>query len=164
MKRNASMKGVSVRMNVNDLDRLRRIAERLSVRDSDIIRFSVKSTLRRLAPLAREDSGDHDLLPVFIEHGAELARAFDLCADKLDRIINRNPCDDGNRVSRRDIELLTISGVTDSYQQLHIREAVNPDNATTDVGQLLREYLYRKYLVHEQAPSHRKAGMKLVPG
>jgi len=145
MKNNSRKKGISVRMGTNDLEKLKRISSSLSVRDSDVIRFAIKSMLKRLAPLAREESSTRDLLPVFIEYGAELTRAFDIGADEIESIINANN-KDCTRIDREDIELLSTSGSTESYQQLRIHKALDSGGEARDVNVLLREYLYRKYL------------------
>ena len=42
---------VSIRLGDSDIRNIKRIAKRLGVRDSDIIRFAIKSTLGRIAPL-----------------------------------------------------------------------------------------------------------------
>ncbi len=144
MATGARKKGISVRMNVDDLEKLKRIAGRLSARDSDVIRYAVKAMLNRLDPLARDDSNSCDLLPVFIEHGAELTKAFDLSPDGLEHIFDSSG--DDCKVSRKDIELLMMSGGTDNYQKMKMQEAVDPDGQAKDYNQLLKEYLYKKYL------------------
>ncbi len=42
---------VSIRMNGADITKVKKLANRLGVRDSDVIRFAVKSMLMRLGPL-----------------------------------------------------------------------------------------------------------------
>src|SRR5882762_169881 len=42
---------VSIRLGESDIRNIKRIAKRLGVRDSDIIRFALKATLSRIAPL-----------------------------------------------------------------------------------------------------------------
>ena len=46
---------VSIRMNVSDVRKVKKLASRLGVRDSDVIRFAVKSMLSRLGPLYDPD-------------------------------------------------------------------------------------------------------------
>jgi hypothetical protein len=161
MKNNLRKKGISVRMDTNDLEKLKHISSSLSVRDSDVIRFAIKSMLKRLAPLTREENSARDLLPVFIEYGAELTRAFDLGADEIESIINTDN-KDSTRIDREDIELLSISGSTESYQQLRIHKALDSDGEARDVNVLLREYLYRKYLSETRPVSGNDAEMKLA--
>lgn len=148
MATGARKKGISVRMNVDDLEKLKRIAGRLSARDSDVIRYAVKSMLQRLDPLARDDSNNCDLLPVFIEHGAELSKAFDLSADSLEQLFDATS--DDCVLTRKDIELLTMSGGSDDYRQMKVQEAVDPDGNAKDYSQLLKEYLYEKYLAEKK--------------
>jgi hypothetical protein len=42
---------VSIRMNAADVRKVKKLATRLGVRDSDVIRFAVKNMLARLGPL-----------------------------------------------------------------------------------------------------------------
>jgi predicted DNA-binding protein len=142
--------GVSIRISTEDVDKIKRIARRLSVRDSDVIRHAIKSLLNRLSPLDVEEVVGRDILPVFIEHGAELARAFELDAAKLDRIINGATEHAGASVSRRDIELLTLSGTADGYLRMRVREVVRPEGDAKDVAEMLQQYLYEKYVLDER--------------
>ena len=45
---------VSIRLGEGDVRNIKRMAQRLGVRDSDIIRYAVKSMLNRTAPLCDE--------------------------------------------------------------------------------------------------------------
>ena len=164
MHNNSRKKGVSVRMNTDDLEQLKEIAVRLSVRDSDVIRYAVKSMLKRLSPLTRADSGTRELLPVFIEHGAELARAFDLSTESLASVINNGNRKGARSVEKQDIELLAISGSPEGYQQLQIKEVVSAGEDARDVNELLRTYLYNKYL--NDSPHALKQGseIRFAPG
>ena len=142
--------GVSIRISTEDLERIKRIARRLSVRDSDVIRHAIKSMLNRLSPLDVEEVVGRDILPVFIENGAELARAFELDAAKLDRIINGETESAGKSVSRRDIELLTLSGNADGYLRMRVREVVRREADAKDIAEMLQQYLYEKYLLEDR--------------
>src|SRR5579859_372284 len=62
---------VSIRMNSTDVRKVKKLAGRLGVRDSDVIRFAVKSMLARLGPLYDPDAHGRNLVPVFVESGAE---------------------------------------------------------------------------------------------
>lgn len=145
--------GVSIRISTEDVEKIKRIARRLSVRDSDVIRYAIKNLLNRLSPLDADEIVGRDILPVFIEHGAELARAFDLDAGKLDRIINGALLNTEQAVSRRDIELLTLSGTAYGNLRLRIREVVRQEGNSTDVAEMLQQYLYEKYLTDEPTPA-----------
>ena len=71
---------VSIRMTTTDVRKVKRLASRLGVRDSDVIRFAVKSTLAKLGPLYDPEVQGRNLVPVFVEWGSELLRFFDLDA------------------------------------------------------------------------------------
>jgi hypothetical protein len=105
---------VSVRVGTQDLNNVRRLAKRLGVRDSDIIRVAIKSLLSRWAPLHDNNVCGRGLVPVFLENGNELFRHFDLDTPRLDSIINEGAADE-TRVELEDIQLLSMSGVQRSY-------------------------------------------------
>ena len=79
---------VSIRLGEGDVRNIKRMAQRLGVRDSDIIRFAVKSMLSRIAPLCDDAIRGRNLVPVLVESGDELIRYFELDAYRLDSIIN----------------------------------------------------------------------------
>ena len=58
---------VSIRMNGSDVRKVKKLAIRLGVRDSDVIRFAVKSTLAKLGPLYDAEVQGRNLVPVFVE-------------------------------------------------------------------------------------------------
>ena len=67
---------VSIRMSRSDVRHIKRLAERLGARDSDVIRFAIKQMLAQLAPLQDPGVGGRGLVPVFLESGPELMRHF----------------------------------------------------------------------------------------
>jgi len=161
-------KAVSIRMSSSDVCKIKRLAKRLGVRDSDVIRFAVKSALAKLAPLQDPEVRGRNLVPVFVESGSELFHHFDLDAMRLESIIN-DDADDERRVDHEDIQLIAMSGVQPPY--LRWRLTMNPvgnngahgtvgisgnGNGTyvpdarpehaSDPGSSLREYLYEKYV------------------
>ena len=105
---NSNKKLVSVRLTTTDLIRIKRIATRLGVRDSDIIRFALKTMLGKLAPLHNEDLYGSELLPVFVEIGAELTDYFEIDSTRLDGIINNGVSDQEKRVQLEEIDLVRL--------------------------------------------------------
>jgi Arc/MetJ-type ribon-helix-helix transcriptional regulator len=110
---------VSIRMSRNDVKQIKRLAERLGARDSDVVRFAVKMMLGRLAPLNDPAACGRALVPMLVESGTELMRHFDLDASRLSGIVN-NGAEADRRVDPEDIQLLAMSGVQRSYVKLHI--------------------------------------------
>ena len=74
---------VSIRMNSTDVRKVKKVASRLGVRDSDVIRFAVKSMLARLGPLSAAEAHGRKLVPVFVESGADLFRFFAIDATRF---------------------------------------------------------------------------------
>jgi len=100
---------VSIRMNGADVRKVKKLAQRLGARDSDVIRFAVKSMLTRLAPLYDPQVRGRNLVPVFVEAGVDLLRFFDLDASRLETIINEGT-EHERLVERDDIALLALTG------------------------------------------------------
>ncbi len=143
---------VSIRLGDSDIRNVKRIAKRLGVRDSDIIRFAIKSTLSRIAPLCDPAIRGRNLIPVLVESGDELIRYFDLDAFHLDAIIN-DQVEEKRQVDRDDIALLAMSGLREEYLLMRL-DAGDGGPADTEVSaRSLRRYLYDKY-VYRVADSH----------
>lgn len=106
-------------MNGTDVRKVKKLAARLGVRDSDVIRFAVKSMLAKLGPLYDPEAHGRNLVPVFVESGAELLRFFDIDASKLETIINSGVLAE-RRVDRDDIALLALTSVQEPYAALKL--------------------------------------------
>lgn len=137
---------ISVRMNCSDLQRIKEIAKRMQVRDSDVFRFAVKNTLAKLAPLSNTEARGKDLVPVFADSGSELTSYFELDTARLEKIINSGVNDPGERVAREDIELLAMAGVQESYVYMRLNQILKNQNHLQAASGVLREYLLDKYI------------------
>ena len=133
---------VSIRLASADIRNIKRFAKRLGVRDSDIVRFAIKSTFGRLAPLCDPAIRGRSLVPVLVEAGDELIRHFELDAFQLEAIIN-DQVEPKDQVERDDIALLSMSGLRQDY--LHMRLSKEQRGSETS-GESLRRYLYGKYI------------------
>lgn len=139
---------VSIRMNAADVKKVKKLANRLGVRDSDVIRFAVKSMLARLGPLYDSEVHGRNLVPVFVESGAEVLRFFDIDASRLEAIINQG-VDSERRVERDDIALLALTGSQEPYAALKLSELNRSERKRQNPAELsesLRQYLYAKYV------------------
>jgi hypothetical protein len=141
---------VSIRLGESDIRHIKRIAKRLGVRDSDIIRFAIKSSLNRVAPLCDPAIQGRNLVPVLVESGDELIRYFELDAFRLEGIINEG-VEEGRQVERDDIALLAMSGLREEYLVMRIKDGNGSETATP--ARSLRGYLYDKY-VYRNADQH----------
>lgn len=141
------MKAVSLRLSADDLNKIRCLAERLDVHDSDVIRFAIKNLLVRLSPLTDPSVAGSALVPLFLEAGAELSSGLGLDAEQIGRIVNEGAAP-SERVSRDDLHMLAMVGA-----------APRPETAAPSAERRvspMRRYLYEKYLFRaEGAPAPR---------
>ena len=151
-------------MNGGDVRKVKKLAQRLGVRDSDVIRFAVKSMLARLGPLYDPDVRGRNLVPVFVESGVELLRFFELDAMRLEAIVN-DGVDVARRVDREDIELLALTGGQTPYAALKLSELNRGDREPSDASELaasLRQYLYDKYVFRASGESRVEEPLRLA--
>lgn len=142
---------VSIRLGEGDVRNIKRVAQRLGVRDSDIIRFAVKSMLNRISPLCDDAIRGRKLMPVLVEYGDELIRYFELDTYRLDNIINEQ-AGPSVRVDRDDIALLAMSGLREEYLAMRMQDGTIVPHESPSPGHSLRNYLYDKYVYrHEEA-------------
>jgi (2Fe-2S) ferredoxin len=138
-------RAVSVRLGGSDVRNIKRIAQRLGVRESEIIRYAIKSTLSRIAPLCDPAIRGRNLVPVLVESGDELIRYFEMDSFRLESIINAH-VEDGRQVDRDDIALLAMSGLREEYLVMRLKDASGAPVDDVSQGQSLRRYLYDKYV------------------
>ncbi len=136
---------VSIRLGEGDLRNIKRMAQRLGVRDSDIIRFAIKTMLNRIAPLCDDAIKGRNLVPVLVESGDELIRYFELDAYRLEKIINE-ATGASTRVERDDIALLAMSGLREQYLVMRMQDGTVVPDEPAGPGRSLRNYLYDKYV------------------
>jgi hypothetical protein len=141
---------VSVRMGVTDLHKVKAIAKRLGVRDSDVFRYAVKNSLAQLAPLVDPTVHGRHLLPMFVEAGPALLRYFELDAARLTDIVNSGVDDPETLVAPEDLTLLSMAGLQESYAIVKLGELLEgaPSSSHDKEGlvEALRNYLYEKYV------------------
>ena len=142
---------VSIRLGESDLRNIKRLARRLGVRDSDIIRYAVKTMIHQLSSLCDEAIRGRNLVPVLVESGVDLIRHFELDAYRLEGIINEHAEADA-RVDRDDIALLAMSGLREQYLVMRMKDgyALPQESLTSDRS--LRNYLYDKYIYRTGEP------------
>lgn len=147
-------RAVSIRMSAADIVSVKKLAKRLGVRDSDVIRCAVKMMMSKVGPLADHTVRGRRLVPVFVESGADLLRHFDLDAIRLENIINDGVPTE-SQVDHEDVQLLAMNGVQRSYVKLRLSAIGNghngvehdsPTDNNEDLDDSLRQYLYEKYV------------------
>jgi hypothetical protein len=157
-------RAISIRMSVADVKRIKKLAQRLNVRDSDVIRFGIKAMLARLMPFYEPETRGRNLVPVLVEAGVEFLRFFDLDTARLDAIIN-SEVDPDKRVSREDLALITLAGVQEPYAALKLSELNDSDRRllhSSDVSSSIRQYLYQKYVYRSNGEPDVPAPLRLA--
>lgn len=150
---------VSMRLGANDIRRIKRLAKRLGVRDSDIIRYALKVMLAKLAPLCDPSVRGRALMPVFVDSGVEILQHFELDEDRLERIIN-DGVDQESRVEQTDLQLMAMIGMQRGYAKLTLQDlqesikTLPPDQEGQGLDDTLsmsfRRHLYVKYVGREK--------------
>lgn len=145
----ASKKNISVRLGVADLRRVKEIALRLQVKESDLFRFAVKSLGSRLMPVLNRQLCGVPMLVALLENCEELLHHFEFDAHHLDQLINAH-CEDGERaVELDDIEMLAIAVINPDYIAVQLSEKTELPVEPATVFAGLRHYLFRKYKVRQ---------------
>jgi hypothetical protein len=116
---NSRKRAISIRMSATDIASVKKLAKRLGVRDSDVIRCAVKMMMTKIGPLADATVRGRNLVPVFMESGSDLFRHFDIDAIRLENIINDGAAVDA-QVDHDDIQLIAMNGVQRSYVKLRL--------------------------------------------
>jgi hypothetical protein len=142
---------ISLRLGTGDIRRIKRLAHRLGVRDSDVVRFGIKMMLSRMLPLCDPQFRGRHLVPLLAEWGPEALRHFELDATSLDEIVNGGVPPE-HRVDIEDINLLLMVSTQESYAKLSLRAlattsrppATGERRDDSPAGSM-RRHLYRKY-------------------
>jgi len=162
---NNRKRAVSIRMSSADIGSVKKLAKRLGVRDSDVIRCAVKMMMNKLGPLTDATVRGRNLVPVFVESGTDLFRHFELDAMRLEAIINEG-APEGSEVDHEDIQLLAMNGVQRSFIKLRLSVIGNGSHHTETEGERdsverldesLRQYLYEKYVFRTNGNAVRAA-------
>ena len=156
---------VSVRMSASDHNKMKEIASRLHVRESDLFRFAVKSAITKLLPLYDKNFKGKDLIPLFIEFGHELTNYFELDTMRLDEIINEGvEKESDNYVEYDDLNLIAMSGIRENHLYIRLnylnQEFSNGGQMEHEKHSLLKRYLYRKYV--EESRGSRKSASEFA--
>jgi hypothetical protein len=146
----ARKQAVSLRLSTADLRKIKKLGQRLGCRDSDIIRFALKTMLTRLGPLCDSAVRGRALLPVFVEAGGDLVRHFDIDGPKLNTIVNAGVAN-GEEVDVDDLHLIAMAGMQQAYAKLSLNSLSRPANdrralsVDDPLSGRLRSYLNTKY-------------------
>ena len=146
----AKKKNISLRLSQNDIERVSLVAQRLDVKESDLLRFAIKQMLDKLAPFQDAAYAGTDLLPVLMEVGEELSGFFEFSGEQLEEIVNAGVKDEGRLIECADLKLLAMASVNQEYVRLKLNNLADSEDRE---GNGLKEYLKSKYLRAFSRPS-----------
>ena len=142
---------ISLRLSAGDISRIKKLADRLGARDSDVVRFAIKMMLHRMLPLTDPAVRGRALVPVLAEWGPEAVRHFELDATTLAEIVNSDAPPE-QCMDLEDITLLTMMSAQESYAKLSLRAMLPPstppalgDRRDTSPVSAMRRHFYGKY-------------------
>jgi hypothetical protein len=148
-------------MSTADIRAIKKLADRLQVRDSDVVRYAMKTVLMRLAPLFEEGLRGRSLVPVLLETSDELIRHFNLDLARLDAMVNGDEPDASKRVDREDLRVIAMHGMNPSMATMLSAPApylgtVEDRNGSGAASpppyrNALHRYLYEKYIATRPA-------------
>jgi hypothetical protein len=104
---NPRLQGISLRLSDADIRRIKAVSGRLGVRESDLLRFAIRTMLNQLSPLADPAVRGRELVPMLLEHGGEIVREFGLDTHALATLVNEGLVGD-DLVSRADLSALML--------------------------------------------------------
>lgn len=142
-----NMKNISVRLNFMDIQKIKELAVRLGIRESDLFRFSVKSMLEKLFRLNDKNVRGADLIPLWLECGDFLMDNFELDSTKLDEIFNQNLTEIDHRIDSDDIELMAMSKLNPIYMVKKLSALCDKQIDPKCANDIFRKYLYSKYIL-----------------
>lgn len=145
----AIKKNISVRLGVADLRRVKEIANRLDVRESEIFRYAVKSLSTRLLPLLNRQLCGVSMLAALLESGEDLLRYFEFDTQQLYQLINIGVAEGQRQVDIEDIELLAISVINPDYLAAQVSERIGHNVDPMLAFEALKKYLFGKYQVRQ---------------
>lgn len=142
----AIKKNISVRLGIADLRRVKEIALRLGVKESEIFRYAVKALSTRLLPLLNRQLSGVPMLVALLESGEEMLTYFEFDAQHLERLINGGSGEQVH-VAHEDIEMLAIGIINADYLASRISEKLAAHVEPAMAFEALRAYLFQKYQV-----------------
>jgi len=151
----AIKKNISVRLGVADLRRVKEIANRLDVRESEIFRYAVKSLSTRLLPLLNRQLCGVSMLVALLESGEELLRYFEFDTQQLYKLINVGVAEGQRRVDMEDIEMLAIAVINPDYLATQVSERIGYGVDPMLAFEALKQYLFGKYQVRQKTSETR---------
>lgn len=142
----AKTQHVSVRLSESDHRKMKDIARRLGVKESDLFRFIIKNSLSRLLPFQDDGIKGADLIPALMDCGQELARYLELDSGQLEQIVNDGVQDADKKVDKADLDILVLAAESDHCALVKLSALTHQTIEKENLLAVMKEYLSSKYL------------------
>lgn len=136
---------VSLRLSIADRQKVKIVADRLGVAESDVFRFAIARALDRLAPLHDENATAEELLGIFLDFGPELTGYFNVDPQRLERLLTDH-ADISDKMEPGDVEMLALGNAAGAGVATPPDEALNNSASSSLGGETMRQYFYAKYI------------------
>ena len=138
-------RSVSIRINTSDFGKIKTIARRLRVRESEVFRYLMRRSLKAVGPLYQNDTRHREIFDVLMEDNGELISEFNLGTDKLGDLFEQIRSQDGKPLDEDDLELLAMLNMPEKFLALRLSEILGQKIEPSEVLARLNEYLESKY-------------------
>ena len=138
-------RSVSIRINTSDFGKIKTIARRLRVRESEVFRYLMRRSLKAVGPMYQNDTRRSEIIDVLMEDNGELISEFNLDTDKIGQLFDQVCAQDGARLDKDDQELLAMVNMPEKFLALRLSEILGQKIEPADVVTTLDKYLENKY-------------------
>lgn len=139
-------RNISVRLSESDIKKIKDIADRFGIKESELFRYGVKCMLTKLMPFNDPELRGADLIPAWLESGQELLSYFYIDADQLENIFNNNIGSLDKKIDRSDLDLMVLSNLNERFVIKRLSEICGVTLEQSDVKNVLKKYLHDKYI------------------
>lgn len=150
---NKKKRNISVRLSESDICKIKDIAHRFGVKESELFRYAVKSMLTKLMPFNDGNLRGADLIPVWLECGEELLTYFHIDSDQLDTIFNDDLEESQREIESSDLDLMILSNLNEKFIVKRLSELCGTNLDHSEVRDVLKKYLYEKYILNTDCES-----------
>ncbi len=137
---------VSFRITHSDTKKIKRISNRLGIKESEFFRFMVRSTLNQLMLLQDSEVKGVRLLPSVLDIARDLVLMLDFDPDRFDQLLNSGLQLGQRGVDYKDLELLVLAMTNSPCAVFTLSELSEQQVDQNNLTEHLKSYFYKKYL------------------
>ncbi|MGH1471304.1 MAG: hypothetical protein ACRBCS_08930 [Cellvibrionaceae bacterium] len=147
-------RNVSVRLSESDIKKMKGIADRFGVKESELFRYAVKSVLTKLMPFNDKNLRGADLVPAWLESGQDILTYFPMDAEQIENIFNFDINEKEKKIEQGDIDLIVLSNLNEKFVVKRLSEICDMNIGHSDVQRVLHKYIYDKYVINDNTDNN----------